>query len=140
MTLILRRGKVLGIAGESGCGKSTLAFAVARLLQEPGRVSAGSVDFVAASGTSIDLISLQGEQLRRFRWEKLALVPQAALNALNPVMTVGAQLRDVVVDHRGAGWEAMSDRRREVLELVGLSDEIVKSYPHELSGGMRHVS
>ena len=133
-----KRGKVLGIAGESGCGKSTLAFAIARLLQNPGRVSAGSVEFVAAGGTVVDLVSLQGEELRRFRWEKLSLVPQAALNALNPVLTIGSQLRDVVVDHRGRrSWEALIDRRREVLELVGLSEEILKSYPHELSGGMR---
>lgn len=133
-----KRGKVLGIAGESGCGKSTLAFAVARLLQEPGRVTAGSVGFAGANGSVIDVVSLAGEELRRFRWEKLALVPQAALNALNPVMTVGAQLRDVVVDHRGRrSWENLSGRRDEVLRLVGLSEEILKSYPHELSGGMR---
>lgn len=133
-----KRGKVLGIAGESGCGKSTLAFAVARLLQEPGRVAAGSVGFAASDGSAIDVLSLAGEELRKFRWEKLALVPQAALNALNPVMTVGAQLRDVVVDHRGRrSWEGLSGRRDEVLRLVGLSEEILKSYPHELSGGMR---
>lgn len=133
-----KRGNVIGIAGESGCGKSTLAFAIARLLQEPGRVTAGSIVFVTADAAAVDLIGLSGEELRRFRWERMALVPQAALNALNPVATIGAQLRDVVVDHRGRrSWGALSPRRREVLELVGLSEEILKSYPHELSGGMR---
>jgi peptide/nickel transport system permease protein len=136
--IALKLGKVLGIAGESGSGKSTMAFAMARLLQEPGRVDAGSVWFGSAQGSPIDVLSLKGEELRRFRGEKLALVPQAALNALNPVLTIGAQLRDVAIDHRGRrNWDELSRRRGEVLRLVGLSEEILKSYPHELSGGMR---
>ena len=133
-----KRAKVLGIAGESGCGKSTLAFAVARLLQDPGRVAGGTVLFAAGDGGVVDMMSLEGEHLRQFRWEKLALVPQAALNALNPVMTVGKQLRDVAVDHRGrSSWRQLKVRRDEVLRLVGLSEDILGSYPHELSGGMR---
>jgi peptide/nickel transport system permease protein len=136
--IALKRGKVLGIAGESGCGKSTMAFAMARLLQDPGRVTAGSTWFAPAGGSPVDVLSLKGEELRRFRAEKLALVPQAALNALNPVLTIGAQLRDLAVDHRGRReWEQLSKRREEVLKLVGLSQEILRSYPHELSGGMR---
>jgi peptide/nickel transport system permease protein len=136
--LELKRSKVVGIAGESGCGKSTLAFAIARLLQDPGRVTGGSVEFAPAEDVVVDVLSLAGESLRRFRWEKLALVPQAALNALNPVMTVGAQLRDVLVDHRGRrSWARLKDRAAEVLRLVGLSEEVLNRYPHELSGGMR---
>ena len=133
-----KQGKVIGIAGESGCGKSTLAFAIARLLQGPARLTNGSVIFGSPESGPIDVLSLSGEALREFRWEKLALVPQASLNALNPVKTVGAQLRDVVVDHRGRlGWRQLSNRRSEVLRLVGLGEEILSRYPHELSGGMR---
>jgi peptide/nickel transport system permease protein len=136
--IALKRGKVLGIAGESGCGKSTMAFALARLLQEPGHVAAGSIWFDPEQGAPVNVLSLNGEELRRFRGEKLALVPQAALNALNPVLTIGAQLRDLAIDHRGRrNWEQLSQRREEVLQLVGLSAGILKSYPHELSGGMR---
>ena len=133
-----KRGQVIGIAGESGSGKSTLAFAIARLLQGPARLTNGSVVFGSPEGGPIDVLSLSGEALREFRWERLALVPQASLNALNPVKTVGAQLRDVVVDHRGRlGWRQLSNRRSEVLRLVGLGEEILSRYPHELSGGMR---
>ena len=133
-----KKGKVVGIAGESGCGKSTLAFAIARLLQGPARLANGSVVFRSADGGWVDVLALSGEALREFRWEKIALVPQASLNALNPVKTVGSQLRDVVVDHRGRlGWRQLSNRVGEVLRLVGLSEEILSRYPHELSGGMR---
>lgn len=134
----LRRGRVLGIAGESGCGKSTLAFAIAQLLQGTGHVESGSLTFQAPGAPPIDVLALEGEALRRFRWERLSLVPQAALNGLNPVLTVGAQLRDVLVDHRGRREkDLLAERPATVLRLVGLSDRVLRSYPHELSGGMR---
>lgn len=134
----LRRGRVLGIAGESGCGKSSLAFTIARLLQDPGHVESGEVLFSLPGTQPINLLEVRGEELRKLCWEHFALVPQAALNALNPVLNIGNQLMDAFVDHRGRkNREAAVARCSEALRLVGLGDQVLGSYPHELSGGMR---
>lgn len=134
----LRRGELLGIAGESGCGKSTLAYAVSRMLRPPARLTRGSVVFTGRDGRSVDLTTLAGEELRAFRWNQLSMVFQSAMNALNPVTTVGRQFDDIFRAHR-PDMRAPERRRRAraLLETVGIDPDRVRSYPHELSGGMR---
>jgi peptide/nickel transport system ATP-binding protein len=152
--LVLRRGQVLGLAGESGSGKSTLAYAATRLLREPGVITAGEVLFRSRAGTSpagasrpgaagsapetADLLDLNEEDLRRVRWSEIAVVMQSALNALNPVIGIGTQIGDVLRAHRPDLGRAGRQRRAvELLEMVGITGDRLGSYPHELSGGMR---
>ncbi|WP_369053051.1 ABC transporter ATP-binding protein [Kineococcus terrestris] len=137
-SFVLHRGEVLGLAGESGCGKTTLAYAVSRLHQPPARTAAGSVLFHDRDGTEVDVLALEGEALRAFRWAKLSMVFQGAMNALNPVRTVGAQLDDTLRAHdRSMSRQRRRARSAEVLERVGVDPARSRSYPHELSGGMR---
>ena len=134
----LRRGEMLGIAGESGCGKSTLAYALARLLRPPAELTAGSIQFTGADGEETDLMALDGEALREFRWSKVSMVFQSAMNALNPVASIGRQFSDIFAAHRPGMSPAACDRRaRELLEMVGIDASRVRGFPHELSGGMR---
>ena len=97
--LVLRRGEVLGLAGESGSGKSTLAYAAIRLLRAPGMITGGEVLYHAEPGRPVDLLDLDEPELRRLRWSQIAVVLQSAMNALNPVLSIGAQLTDVLQAH-----------------------------------------
>lgn len=132
VSFALARGECLGIAGESGSGKSTLAHAIARTLPAPavirgGHVELGGVDLLAASLT----------EMQRLRWTEIAIVFQSAMNALNPVLTVGEQITDVVQAHRPRTRPAARERAREVLTAVGLPEHCIDQHPHQLSGGMR---
>uniref|UniRef100_UPI0006E3F87D ABC transporter ATP-binding protein n=1 Tax=Peterkaempfera griseoplana TaxID=66896 RepID=UPI0006E3F87D len=134
----LRRGEVLGIAGESGCGKSTLAYALTRMLKAPARMTGGSLTFRTREGEELDLLSLDDEELRTFRWTRLSMVFQSAMNALNPVTTIGRQFGDIFRAHRpDMGKDERLSRTRALLEMVGIDAGRTSSYPHELSGGMR---
>ncbi|THV23612.1 ABC transporter ATP-binding protein [Glycomyces paridis] len=136
--LTLHRGEILGLAGESGCGKTTLAYAVNRLHRPPARIASGRITFHDKSGEDIDILALEDAELRAFRWDKLSMVFQGAMNALNPVTTVRAQLRDTLLAHRpGMSRKAIRERSEEVLRRVGVDVRRLTSYPHELSGGMR---
>lgn len=128
----LAPGEILGIAGESGSGKSTLGQALLRLLPPPAIITGGSVMFEGR-----DLFALSAEELRALRWRRLAVVFQSALDALNPVLTVAAQLQDVLEAHAPRPRAELEARARELMELVGIPVERLRSYPHELSGGMR---
>ena len=135
----LRRGEILGLAGESGCGKTTLAYGLNQLHRPPARIIDGSVVFHDRDdGRDVDVLALEGPQLRTFRWSKVAMVFQGAMNSLNPVLNVRTQLEDVLTTHRPQ--HSREDRRRrceELLELVGVERSRISAFPHELSGGMR---
>ena len=139
VSLELRRGEVLGIAGESGCGKSTLAYALARLLRPPARLAGGTIRFYGRDQADpVDIMALEPLALRRFRWSKVSMVFQSAMNALNPVISLRKQFADIFAEHVPEMDSAASERRsRELLDMVGISPDRIRSYPHELSGGMR---
>jgi peptide/nickel transport system ATP-binding protein len=126
------RTEFVGVVGESGCGKSTMLFAIARLLSPPAAVTAGSVVFKAQN-----LVTMTEKQLNVLRWRDMSLVMQSAMNALNPVMTIGAQFADAIEAHAKSSARQTSERSTEVLRLVGIDPIHLKSYPHQLSGGMR---
>jgi peptide/nickel transport system ATP-binding protein len=132
--LDLGRGEFLGIVGESGCGKSTLLYAIARLLGAPlaGEIIAGSIMFRGEN-----MVALSERKLRHIRWRELAVVMQSAMNALNPVLTIEAQLRDASKAHSQMSAREIRARSEEVLRLVGIDPIHLHSYPHQLSGGMR---
>ncbi|HEU5356776.1 MAG TPA: ABC transporter ATP-binding protein [Actinocrinis sp.] len=138
VSLELRRGEVLGIVGESGCGKSTFAYALTRMLRPPAQMTAGVVEYFDRDGETVDLATLAGDRLREFRWNKIAMVFQSAMNALNPVTSVGSQMDDIFRTHRPSMDKAARRARSgELLEMVGIDPRRLRSFPHELSGGMR---
>ena len=130
--LDVRRGEFLGVVGESGCGKSTLLFAIARLLNAPASTTGGSVTFKGGN-----LVAMNEKQLNVLRWRDYSVVMQSAMNALNPVRTIGAQFKDAIEAHADYRSEQIRERSVEVLQLVGIDPVHLKSYPHQLSGGMR---
>jgi peptide/nickel transport system ATP-binding protein len=137
-SLTLASGEILGLAGESGCGKTTLAYAINRLHKPPARIASGSITFHDRDGSDVDLLALEDEQLRSFRWSKLSMVFQGAMNALNPVTNIRAQLEDVLLTHSPQlSRKQRTQRAGDVLERVGVDRGRLRSYPHELSGGMR---
>ena len=132
VSFTIQHGEVFGLAGESGSGKSTAAMAVMRLLQSPAIITGGTAKF-----EGLDIFEMTEQELRAFRWRKIALVFQSAMNALNPVMTIGAQIADVIITHESVTKEEALERAQELLKLVGIEKSRLMSYPHQLSGGMR---
>ncbi len=126
--------KVVGIqvVGESGCRKSTLMLAISQLLVKPAGITGGSVVFRGR-----EMASMSDKQLRHIRWQEFSVVMQSAMNSLNPVMTIGQQMRDACKAHAAMSKEQIAERSREVLRLVSIDPVHLNSYPHQLSGGMR---
>jgi peptide/nickel transport system ATP-binding protein len=138
VSLALGAGEVVGVAGESGCGKSTLAYAACRLLRPPAVITGGSVRYRGRRvPEAVDLMTMSPQQLRKLRWREIAIVFQSAMNALNPVLDVRDQLLDVINAHLKLRKGEATDRVGSLLDLVGIPRARLRSYPHELSGGMR---
>ncbi len=129
----LNDGEALGLAGESGCGKTTTALSLVRLLPENARIRKGSE--IELFG--IDLVPKTENQLRRYRWREISIVFQGAMNALNPVQRIGDQIAEPIEVRLGLSRDRSRARASELLELVGIPRGRGRSYPHELSGGMR---
>lgn len=133
VSFTLNAGEKLGMVGESGSGKSTLALAMMRMIKPPGRIEAGRV-LVG----DLDLMALNDEAMRQARLSKIAYIPQGAMNSLNPVMRIGAQMVDAVRSHvTGESRSEMEDRCTHALRSVDLDPGVYRMYAHELSGGMK---
>lgn len=129
----LHEGELLGLVGESGCGKTTLVMALMRLLPAAGQISGGRVYFRGQ-----DLARLGEAEMADIRWSGISVIFQGAMNALNPVRTVGDQIAEAITKHMPEMDAGLLDSRVcELLELVGISAEHRHHYPHQYSGGMR---
>ena len=125
-------GEFVGVVGESGCGKSTMLFGIAQLLSPPAAIAGGSVQFHGKN-----LVTLTEKELNVLRWRDYSVVMQSAMNALNPVTSIARQFADAMNAHGRFSKAEIRDRSAEVLSLVGIDSIHLKSYPHQLSGGMR---
>lgn len=130
----LKTGRTLGIVGESGCGKSVTSLSVMGLLEHPGKVTQGEVLF-----KNQDLLKSPDQQKEKFRGKSIAMIFQEPMTALNPVMTIGEQISEQILQHESLSPSEAWDRSVHMLDLVGIPSPLARSenYPHQLSGGMR---
>lgn len=128
----LYQGQTLGLVGESGCGKTTTMMSIMRLLPAAGRITDGKVILDGK-----DLMRISEREMRAYRWKEIAMIFQSAMNALNPVMRVGDQIREAILIHDLMDRQSADQRVEELLDLVGIARERKEQYPHQYSGGMR---
>ena len=128
----IEKAENLGIIGESGCGKSTLAKAILRLLPSNGKIIGGRVLF-----ENRDILQMNEKEVQKLRWKKISMIPQSAMNALDPVYRVGDQLAESVLAHQQMKSVDVKNRVSQLFRLVGLDSKRVNQYPHQYSGGMK---
>lgn len=133
VTLSLDENETLGLVGESGSGKTTLIRAINQVMDDNAEIVEGSVYF-----DGVDLTELSEPELREYRWNEISIIPQSAMNALDPVYTVEEQILEVIDAHEdGTSTAEAKERARDLFDLVGLERERVTDYPHQFSGGMK---
>ena len=128
----INKGEIFGLVGESGSGKSTIVQAMMRILPPPAVISKGKVVI-----NNEDIMAASESDIINFRWKKISIVMQSALNALNPVLSIREQIHDVLEIHKGLNGKEADDRAKELLSLVDIDYDRLDSYPHQLSGGMK---
>jgi oligopeptide/dipeptide ABC transporter ATP-binding protein len=133
VTFDLKPGERLGLVGESGSGKSTLALAILRMIKPPGRIAGGEIWL-----DDVEITTLPEEEMRQLRASRISMVPQGAMNSLNPILRVKEQIIDSMVDHDlGLSRAQLEQRALEALDAVELDARVGNMYPHQLSGGMK---
>ncbi len=133
VSFVLERGKTLGFVGESGCGKTTIGMALLRLLPENASILSGKILFEGE-----DLLELSPTAMRKIRWKKIAMIFQAAMNALNPVQRVDTQIAEALLTHEpGLDKQAALKKTAELFDMVGIPENRLRDYPHQYSGGMK---
>ena len=133
VSFALQKGETLGLVGESGCGKTTTMMGLMNMVPPPGKIVGGEI---LVEGQ--DLVPLSENALReQIRWVKIAMIFQGAMNCLTPVYTIGKQMLETLQAHQQMTKEAAQQRILKYLNFVGLSDDVISKYPHELSGGMK---
>lgn len=128
----VKQAETLGIAGETGCGKSTTVMSILRLVKPPGKIVQGKVFF-----RNVDMLSLPKGELQKLRWEKISVVFQQSMYTLNPMLRIEEQMIEPFKIHKNIAKASARKKAAELLRLVGIEESRLRSYPHELSGGMK---
>jgi peptide/nickel transport system ATP-binding protein len=132
VSFTMEPGEMMGFVGESGCGKTTTGKALMRVMSKNARIAAGRALFKGR-----DLFSLSEEEMRQLRWREIALIPQSAMDSLNPVYTIGDQLTEILTVRGGLDLKQAKERIKELFQMVGIDPKRADRYPHEFSGGMK---